>query len=131
MTEDKTPDLFVCEMCGDCCKGYGGTYISTADASKIADFIGETTDDFISKYTTQSGNRLVISQKEDGLCVFFDKLCTIHPVKPEMCRRWPFIKSILVDVSNWKKMSGSCPGIRPDAKPEDIIARVKKELGRD
>lgn len=131
MTEDNTSDLFQCQMCGDCCKGYGGTYISEEEASKIARFLGEKKEDFIAKYTVMSGNRRVIAQKENGYCVFFDQLCTIHPVKPQMCRRWPYIKNILKDVSNWQKMAGSCPGIRTDASPEAVIARVKKELGEE
>ena len=49
-----------------------------------------------------------------GYCIFWDKLCTIHPVKPLMCRQWPFLKSVLVDSKNWQIMAGACPGIHPN-----------------
>ena len=32
--------LFECTQCGDCCKGFGGTYVSQADLETIAAFLG-------------------------------------------------------------------------------------------
>jgi len=37
-----------------------------------------------------------------------------------MCRCWPFIDSVLVDVENWHIMVASCPGIRTDI-PADVV----------
>ena len=62
-------------------------------------------------YCRLSGGRPLLAQGPDGYCIFWKKLCTIHPVKPRMCRRWPFIESILVDPANWLAMAGSCPGM--------------------
>jgi Fe-S-cluster containining protein len=73
-----------------------------------------------------SGSRPVLTQGPDGRCIFWDKLCTIHPVKPRMCREWPFIPAILTDVQNWRTMADSCPGIRADA-PEAAILRIVRE----
>lgn len=121
-------DLFDCTLCGDCCKGYGGTYLSAADISAISRFIGVSEARLIASYTCQSGGKRIISQAETGYCIFWDKVCTIHPVKPKMCRQWPFINSILVDVGNWRAMAASCPGMNADALDQKILDCVKKAL---
>jgi len=101
-------DLFSCQRCGNCCKGYGGTYLTEADIDAIACYLGVPVDRLIARYTRQSGGRPVIAQGDNGYCIFWDKVCTIHAVKPKMCRQWPYIHSILVDVGNWRAMAASC-----------------------
>jgi Fe-S-cluster containining protein len=128
MTSSKAgpSELFDCRQCGDCCRGYGGTYVTNADIQRIAGYIGEDPADFVRRYCQISGRRPVLAQAENGYCIFWQKLCTIHPVKPRMCRRWPYIDAILEDVRNWKIMGNSCPGIRtnlPDEVVRDGVAR--------
>ena len=41
-----------------------------------------------------------------------------------MCRRWPFIDAVLVDIQNWKSMGASCPGIRTDLPEDEIRAKI-------
>lgn len=122
--------LFACTLCGDCCKGYGGTYLSDTDIDAISRYLGVSADRLTASYTRKSGGRRLIAQGENGYCVFWDKLCTIHPVKPKMCRQWPFIRSILVDVANWQAMAGSCPGMDAGAPHRMILDCVKKALTR-
>ncbi|MCJ7830330.1 MAG: YkgJ family cysteine cluster protein [Desulfobacterales bacterium] len=121
--------IFECRQCGDCCKGYGGTFVTSADIAAIARFIGTEPDSFVERYCQMSGRRPVLAQRADGYCVFWDGLCTIHPVKPRMCRAWPFIDSLRVDIHNWQIMAYACPGMRADL-PDDVVAWcVKRELG--
>jgi Fe-S-cluster containining protein len=122
--------IFQCKKCGDCCKGYGGTYLSQADIEAIADFIQTSPDTFLEKYCQLSGKRPVIRQDENGYCIFWDKICTIHPVKPRMCREWPFIKPVLADIANWSIMAGSCPGIHTGFPDETIRSIVTEELSK-
>lgn len=117
---------FECHQCGDCCKGYGGTYVSAQDIEAISRYIGSDSRRFIAEYCDFSGIKPVLAQKKNGYCVFWDQLCTIHPVKPQMCRRWPFIESILVDSNNWQIMANSCPGIRTNA-PVGVVEKCVKE----
>jgi uncharacterized protein len=127
--DDRTCDtLFACTRCGDCCKGYGGTYLSRTDIEAIARYLEETEERFVAAYTRRSGTRRLIVQGENGYCIFWNKVCTIHPVKPKMCRQWPFIRSILVDVSNWRAMASSCPGMDADATDQRILECVAKAL---
>ncbi len=121
-------DLFQCEKCGDCCKGYGGTFITQDDIEKIARFIGSPVETFVSTYCNISGGKPVLAQRADNYCIFWDEICTIHPVKPKMCKAWPFIESVIADPINWEIMSGACPGIRTDFPLSVVVACVKKQL---
>lgn len=130
MESDKLPcdELFACTLCGDCCKGYGGTYLTATDIASIANHLRITTDQLVQGYTTLSGKRRLIAQGDNGYCIFWDQVCTIHSVKPKMCRQWPYIRSILIDVANWRAMAASCPGMKADAPDDDIIECVSKKV---
>ena len=126
-SETAPGDLFECRMCGDCCRGYGGTYVSMSDIQAIADYLKIDPAQFKEKYCRPSGTRHVIAQSENGYCVFWDGLCRIHPVKPRMCRDWPFIAAVLEDIGNWRIMGASCPGIRTDI-PDAVVYRTIARL---
>ncbi|MGD9366339.1 MAG: YkgJ family cysteine cluster protein [Desulfobacteraceae bacterium] len=121
--------LFKCTQCGDCCKGYGGTYLTETDFAAIAKHLGISIPAFKERYCVPSGNRLVLAQRADGFCIFWDKICTIHAIKPEMCRKWPFIDSLLTDIGNWKIMASVCPGIQADADEDQLLEFTCKALG--
>ena len=125
------PTLFECLQCGDCCRGYGGTYVTDKDIEAIAEFIGCDADRFVAQYCALSGSRPLLAQRSDGYCIFWDGLCRIHAVKPLMCRKWPFIDSLLVDVSNWLIMADSCPGIRRDIPPDKLEKYLKQIILHD
>ena len=120
--EIKPDHLFQCKRCGDCCRGYGGTYVSEEELHAIAAYVEVSPQKFRRAHCTRSGSRYLIAQKNDGYCTFWDGLCAIHPVKPKMCRRWPFIESVIKDAANWHQMASMCPGIRTDF-PDRAIRR--------
>ena len=127
-------DMFECTQCGVCCKGFGGTYVTDEDIEAIAGYLKISSDSFRQRYCTPSGPRLVLGQQENGYCLFFDQNCTIHPVKPRMCRMWPFIPSLLVDITNWNIMAGSCPGMKQDLNEEAMkrcLQRIIKGQGAE
>lgn len=126
----KPADIFTCRKCGECCEGYGGTYLTPKDIKRIAEYIGVPENDFVKKYCDLSGGRPVITRGADGKCIFYKSLCSIHPVKPRMCRAWPFIESVLKDKKNWDLMGSVCPGIKTDVPDEAIIRCVKTELNK-
>jgi len=120
-------ELFGCTRCGDCCRGFGGTYVSREDIAAIAAFLGNDLSDLMSRCCRPSGERYLLAQRADGYCIFWDQTCTIHPVKPRMCRRWPFIESVVADAFNWKIMAALCPGMRNDVsldKVRDCVRRI-------
>jgi uncharacterized protein len=120
--------IFECQCCGDCCKGYGGTYVTESDIRAISAYIGVPEERFIEDFCTLSGQKPLLRQGENGYCIFWNRLCTIHAVKPRMCRAWPFLNSIIIDPTNWRIMADSCPGIRTDFTDETIVSTVQKEL---
>ena len=122
---------FECRKCGDCCKGYGGTYVSEQDIEAISRYIETNPRQFTAEYCDFSGTKPVLRQRKDGYCIFWDQLCTIHPVKPKMCRRWPFLESILVDSDNWQIMADSCPGIRIHVPVNVVEKCVRETLSKD
>lgn len=125
-------DIFQCQMCGICCCGFGGTYVSESDIETISNYIQCDPDSFRKRYCSRSGSRWVLATASSGQCLFFDpiKACTIHPVKPEMCRAWPFIKTLVNHPENWEAMAGSCPGMKKKV-PHDTIQRiVSREIQR-
>ena len=124
----KTLDIFKCSQCGDCCNGYGGTFINEEDITRIAEYIGTDPLKFKKEYCRHSGKKIVIRQSETGFCIFWDKICTIHPVKPRMCKNWPFIESLLIDITNWQIMASLCPGIRTDIPDHLVREIVKREI---
>lgn len=122
-------DIFNCRQCGDCCKGFGGTYVSPEDIQAIAAFIQVDPEIFPKKYCQPSGRKTVLAQAENGYCIFWkDRICTIHPVKPRMCKAWPFIPNVLKDPQNWYIMAGLCPGIRTDVTPSEIVGCVRSQI---
>ena len=120
--------IFQCKQCGECCKGYGGTYITEKDINAISGLLDIDPEYFVKTYCQFSGGKPVLAQGENGYCIFWDKLCTIHGVKPRMCREWPFIEPVLADINNWEIMAGSCPGIRTDVPDDMIKACVEKTI---
>lgn len=120
-------NIFVCQQCGECCKGYGGTYVTPEEITAIAAYIKTDPETFVNTCCTFSGSHPILAQAENGYCIFWkDKICTIHPVKPRMCKAWPFLESVVTDVGNWEVMSAMCPGIRTEF-PLDVIKRCVKE----
>jgi Fe-S-cluster containining protein len=122
--------LFQCTRCGDCCKGYGGTYLKESDITAISAFIGIDTAEFRQRYCVLSGDRQVLAQQSNGYCIFYDQGCSIHSVKPRMCRQWPFIRSLLVDIANWRIMASVCPGMNTQLNDRQLLAAIRREIDK-
>ncbi|MDY0222165.1 MAG: YkgJ family cysteine cluster protein [Desulfobacterium sp.] len=116
-------DIFDCTQCGQCCAGFGGTYVNNDEIRRIAAFMACDPGTFTQQYCDRSGSRWVITQGTNGSCIFFDKNCTIHPVKPYMCRAWPFLKTIIKNPENWEAMAKSCPGMRKGVAL-DLLSKI-------
>ncbi len=121
-------DIFQCDMCGDCCKGFGGTYVTEEEISSISNYLNIDSASFLKKYCQITRIGTVLTQKEDGYCIFWDKKCSIHPVKPHMCKAWPFIEAVVTDVNNWRIMANACSGIRTDFPDWIIVSCVRKVI---
>jgi len=106
--------------------GYGGAFVNEREVDAISQYLNMAPESFLRDYCRWSGGRPLIKSSESGHCIFWNKVCTIHQVKPRMCKVWPFIESILVDPTNWDIIKSVCPGIRRNGKLEDLIECVKQ-----
>ncbi|MCP3873204.1 MAG: YkgJ family cysteine cluster protein [Desulfobacteraceae bacterium] len=125
-------DIFECQQCGDCCNGFGGTYVTKKDIINIANYIKFDPEKFIDRFCDSSGSRYVLTRGKDGYCIFFDKAkqCTIHPVKPYMCKAWPFIQNVIKHPENWDAMSNSCPGMKKGIPHKALLKIIIVETNK-
>ncbi len=123
-------NIFHCKQCGQCCNGFGGTYVTRQDILNISAFIHKDLETFTDVWYVPSGSKFVLAQQKNGFCIFFDpdRQCTIHPVKPFMCRAWPFIKAVVRFPENWNAMADSCPGMKKNIPDKDLIRIVSNEI---
>jgi Fe-S-cluster containining protein len=45
----------------------------------------------------------------------------VHPVKPRICREWPFLRALLDHADEFEAAKGACPGLAADARHEEFI----------
>ena len=115
--------IFECQMCGNCCQGQGGIVISEPEQKRIADFLSLSLDKFLDSYTEFRNGKRCIKTRGNDCCIFFHEGegCGIHPVKPDVCRAWPFFRGNLLDEMSFELAKDYCPGIKPDADHEDFV----------
>jgi len=123
-------DIFHCTLCGQCCVGFGGTYVTPEDIVRISAHIQADPDDFIPRFCDRTGAGPVLTQGPDGRCIFFDeeKQCTIHPVKPRMCRAWPFLQTVVNHPENWDAMASACPGMVRPVPHADLVRIISAHI---
>lgn len=109
--------------------GSGGNYVTEKDIRAIADFLGISEEEMKKNCCEAFSQGTVLAISEKGACIFQkENICSIHPVKPRMCREWPFIPAVLRDPDNWQLMADACPGINPKASAEKIFSETLKAL---
>ncbi|MFC2154655.1 YkgJ family cysteine cluster protein [Candidatus Altiarchaeota archaeon] len=94
-------DEFECLMCGNCCR-FRTIDMSSKDVERI-EAAGKK--DFYEKF--EGAFRL---KRKNGRCVFVeDDKCTIHEIKPKVCREFPFFKlyGCIPYIHDWS----CCPGV--------------------
>ena len=66
------------------------------------------------------GPRLTVAA--NGCCVLLmeGNLCGA-PVKPFICRQWPFLPAMLMDPDELENAKTACPGIDPTCNHEDFV----------
>lgn len=111
---------FKCTECGKCCTGSPGyVWVNEAEIAAMAEFLNISIEAFSRKYLRQKNNRYaLIEKKSQGNfdCIFLkDKKCSIYPVRPAQCRKFPWWKENLNSEESWKLAAQECEGINDDA----------------
>jgi Fe-S-cluster containining protein len=122
MSQDQQPSVFQCRQCGDCCAGRGGIFVKPDEVEAMAALLALPVAEFCHRFVEVSsmGPRLTVA---DGVCVFLmaGSLCRVHPVKPFICRQWPFLPALLVDPDELENAKTACPGLNPACTHEDFV----------
>ncbi len=107
--------MFKCKRCGACCRGESTIGLSKSDISRIAKFLNISEEDFLKNYTVKKGKFRIEFKVKNGYCIFFDekeKICKIHPVKPEKCKEWPLVPAIFEDENSFRIIQNFCLGLK-------------------
>jgi Fe-S-cluster containining protein len=113
--------VFACRQCGECCRGEKGILETEAEFEALAGHLDLSPEDFAARYLVQTslGPQLAT---QSGTCVFQEgSLCRVHPVKPRICRDWPFLPALLTHADEFEAAKEACPGILADAEHEDFV----------
>ncbi|MFW6324683.1 MAG: YkgJ family cysteine cluster protein [Desulfovibrionales bacterium] len=117
-----TKKAFVCNRCGHCCLGEGGIIVSPDEEERIRLFLQVSLQEFRERFTIRQNGKISLCSQENGYCIFFGESgCTIHAVKPDVCRAWPFFRGNLLDEQSWRMAQEYCPGINPDIEHAGFV----------
>jgi len=121
MAENHRHLVFSCRQCGECCRGEKGILVTAAEQEAMAAYLRLSAADFASQYLvdTPLGPQLAT---RSGTCVLQEgSLCRAHPVKPRICRQWPFLPALVAHADEFEAAKEACPGIVADAAHEDFV----------
>lgn len=97
---------FKCQMCGVCCKNQPeGITLLKDDDEHLARLLGISKNEFKKKHTFTHNNHRYMG----GPCPFQkDNMCSIHEERMEVCRAFPFNKTVVVNGKSYITVAG-CP----------------------
>jgi Fe-S-cluster containining protein len=126
---ETTKPIFTCQQCGECCQGRGGILPTQGEIDLIAQYMKVPVEDLITNYLEQTPLGLAVKNRPAGGCIFNEQgCCTIHPVKPRICRDWPFLPAILLHENEFEAAKGACPGLDPDGDHLDFLRWWQKKI---
>ncbi len=124
MEINKTSRVFTCRQCGKCCHGEKGILVTSEEAERLAAFLGLTLQELHRDYLITSSLGPQVATR-NGACVFLeDNRCRVHPVKPRICRQWPFLPALLEHADEFEAAREACPGFAPDCRHEEFVAQT-------
>jgi Fe-S-cluster containining protein len=104
---------FECTRCGACCTGAPGyVWVTPEEVARLAEFLGESVEEFGRKSLRRVGSRYSLIEKAGGDCIFWSREsgCTVYPARPVQCRTWPFWPDNLEAPDDWERTQRACPG---------------------
>ncbi len=119
--------VFDCQQCGECCRGEKGILVTPAEVADMAANLGLSPEDFVTRYVVETplGPQLASPY---GRCIMQEEtLCRVHPVKPRICREWPFIRALLDHADEFEAAKGACPGLAADGRHEEFIRASREQ----
>ena len=126
-------NVFECKLCGVCCQGEGGIFLTIEQAEGPARLLHLSLEEFVERFTEPRHGLLSLLTDAEGYCLMHDKethYCRIHPAKPRMCRDWPYFHGMLDNLEGFEAARNNCPGILPEVSWEEFKAWHGKHVGR-
>jgi len=122
---------FTCTRCGACCTGAPGyVWVSTDEIARLAEFRGESPEEFSRRFVRRVGTRYSLIEKPGGDCVFWNKDagCLVYEARPIQCRTWPFWADNVETPEDWERTKEVCPGSGQGRhySAEEIIESIGK-----
>jgi len=121
--------VFLCRQCGECCRGERGILVTPAELTAMASHLGLPLEEFTARclVDTPLGPQVATL---NGVCILqTDGLCRVHPVKPRICREWPFLQALLEHADEFAAAKEACPGLAQDATHDEFILAAREECG--
>jgi Fe-S-cluster containining protein len=108
-------------------------WVTNAEIEALAKSLGESVEEFQSRYVRQVGIRKSLIERTNGDCVFFDPVarnCRLYEARPRQCRTWPFWPSNLGTPQRWQETCEACPGcgkgrLVPLEEIQEQLARMR------
>ena len=104
---------FTCTLCGACCTGAPGyVWVSIDEIERLVSARGESLEKFGEQFLRRVGDRLSLTERPNGDCVFWDagSGCTVYEARPDQCRTWPFWTQNIETAEDWEATRQVCPG---------------------
>lgn len=123
---------FACTQCGNCCSGAPGyVWVDECDWTRIAQFLGITSEEFTRRYVRRVGHAYSLVEKPNYDCVFLTRDngkagCAIYSVRPGQCRTWPFWNQNLKSPDAWTQAAQRCPGMCDADAPLYDVTHIEK-----
>lgn len=123
---------FECQRCGQCCGDISRKkrkiLLLKSEVKRIADIAGLREEGFAVKLPANGPYRYVM-KKKGGKCVFLERnSCKIYPLRPLVCRTYPFSVEKTSSKDYIFKVSDECPGIGlGDTVEEGYFEKILEE----
>ena len=102
---------FSCTQCGKCCTGAPGkVHVTASEAAGLAAHLGLTVPVFTARHMRLLDGELLLREKPNGDCIFFDRGCTVYLARPRQCRTYPFWIQNLRSEDAWRSTCTDCEG---------------------
>ena len=131
----KSQEQFRCRRCGDCCEDTAIVDLNWYDMERIAVHLNIGMDEMVDRYTVElpAGRMRALPYlfplrgiRETLPCMFFDRAtrgCSIYPVRPLVCRAFPYLETITVYSHPETFNFGGCYAVK------EYFDRIRAELG--
>jgi Fe-S-cluster containining protein len=118
----RSEPVFHCQECGECCQGKGGIFPTRVEIALIAQYLKISVAELVLDYLEQTAMGLAVKNKTGEGCIFNKQgRCAIHPVKPRICRDWPFLPAIILHPTEFEAAKEACPGLNPKGNHPDFL----------